>query len=93
MIGALWGLATLDQFFSNVWDHFQPNWLVKLITLPGFISSQLLYNILPVYKLPIFSETLGGLLSIFVPMTMGAGIGVLMHWINNRLIHNGSKKE
>ncbi len=66
---------------------------IELITLPGFISYQLLRNILPVYKLPILSETLGGLLSIFVPKAIGAGIGVLIRWINNKLIHAENKKK
>ncbi|MCX9012440.1 MAG: hypothetical protein OIN66_15140 [Candidatus Methanoperedens sp.] len=79
LMGGLWGLATLDQFFINVWDHFQPNWLVKLITLPGFISHQIPYYLLSF-------EPLSGLLSIFVPLVIGAGIGVLIHWINNNLI-------
>lgn len=79
IVGALWGLATLEQFFINVWEHFQPNWLVKLITLPGFISHQIPYYLLRF-------EPLSGLLSIFVPMAVGAGIGILIHWMNNNLI-------
>ncbi len=86
IVGTLLGLATLGEFFFNVREHFKPNWLVKLVTLPGFISYQLLRNILPVHKLPILPETLGFLLYIFVPMAIGASIGILIHWINNNLI-------
>ncbi|MCX9012180.1 MAG: hypothetical protein OIN66_13795 [Candidatus Methanoperedens sp.] len=73
-------MASLDQFFLNEWEVFETGWLVKIITLPGYISHQI-----PYYKLPILYETLGGLLSILVPAIIGGGIGVLIHRMNKRL--------
>lgn len=78
-MGGLWGLASLDQFFINIWLHFEPGWLVKIITLPGYISHQIPYYILRI-------ETLGGILSILVPATIGGVIGALIHKINQEIL-------
>ncbi len=80
LIGGLWGLATLEQFFLNVWLNFEPGWLIKAITLPGYLADKI-----PYYKLQhnIFAgETLAGVFSILVPIVIGGFIGVLIHKMN-----------
>lgn len=42
--GGLWGLATLDSFFLNIWMNWEPGSLGKLITLPGCLAHQIPYH-------------------------------------------------
>ncbi|MFH1773445.1 MAG: hypothetical protein ABH874_00595 [Methanobacteriota archaeon] len=80
LIGGLWGLATLESFFLNIWLNFEPGLLIKIITLPGYIAHKI-----PFYKLPILPDTLGGILSILIPVITGVIIGALIHKINKEV--------
>ncbi len=74
LIGGLWGAASLESFFINIWLNWEPGWLVKLITLPGYLA-----HFIKWYTIPL-PEWITGVLELFLPVAIGSLIAAGLHY-------------